>query len=126
MEQDYAKATYELIVGGADIDATLTDLKKTLENKGHAKRYPAILRELHNLAERQERGGTTVIVARESDLSKYKSTIEALIKKNGLDLDHQVVIDKTIIGGHIIENEDLRIDHSYKRKLLDVYESSTN
>jgi F0F1-type ATP synthase delta subunit len=64
-------------------------------------------------------------VAREKDANHAISVAKKHAESLGELTEHTIAIDPTIIGGLIIEKNGKRIDHSYKRALLDAYRRIT-
>ena len=122
--KDYIQATYEVLEKDADTHQVLSSLSQYLKKRGLSKLYPSILRGLLDKRTRKEKNTIPrVIVAREEDLKKHKTEIEAYTK----DIDTTTVsIDPTIIGGFIIITKDTYIDQSHKNKLLHAYHRAIN
>jgi F0F1-type ATP synthase delta subunit len=124
--KDYTQATYEVIREGADPEKTLASLLRYLEKRGLSKLYPSILRGLGERMRRAEKSSVPrVVLARESDFKKNKEHIEHLLTDITETKDHTIHIDESIIGGFILENRNKRIDHSYKKELLQAYRRLT-
>ena len=120
--KDYITATHEILNKNQDTKSVLASLKKYLESRGLMQVYPNVLRGLIEKSERAaKREGVRVSVAREGDIQKYKSAIEAHLEKHNLPSEYTTTIDETIVGGYIITTKGERINQSYKHKLLTAY-----
>ncbi len=120
--KEYIQATYETITQGGEIEVVLKNLQAVLERRGLEKMYPRILR---GLLEKLERGQASeapkVLIAREKDMERHKTAIEAAVSHIAPQSAYTVETDETIIGGFIVTGKGKRIDQSYKSTLLDTY-----
>ena len=123
----YALAIALAIAGktGAELDAVLKRFFTLLKSKGHLTLLPHILRELdrytHLMSAREGVTITTPVPASAEHIEEIQQSFaeygvgEAeLVKK----------LDSYLIGGFTVKTRDLRIDASYKRQLLDLYQQS--
>lgn len=116
-QKNYLLAAKSLLREGATLPSLLSGLKSTLERHGHEKLYPNLLRSLlRNLEEGKSSNTTVLVVAKEED-------VDSFVHNSSLD-STRVIVDKSIIGGHILTKEWKRIDDSYKTKLLTWYRRS--
>lgn len=125
MTNKYTQAVIELLLAGAAVDAVLSGLQRSLKKNRHEKLYPKILREVAK-AFAGRAGATTSVVtlAKSTDEKTYEREItEALARLGVENTKYDVRIDETIIGGHIVNTKDKRIDQSYKNALLRLYRS---
>lgn len=124
--KDYIQATYEVLEKNGDTDEVLNSLSVYLKKRGLLKLYPSILR---GLMEKMRRTGKNsipkVVIARESDFKKHEKEIRRLLSELGGG-GHEVIIDKHLIGGFVIEGNSKRIDQSYKQELLHAYQRLTD
>lgn len=120
--KDYIQATYEVLRKGTDSEITLSALKAYLSRRGLVSLYPSILR---GLTERLQRSASyttpRVVVARKNDFKKHEQEIDDFLKELTGSTEHEVHIDKHLIGGFIIENANNRIDRSFKHSLVQAY-----
>lgn len=123
----YALALALAIAGksGRELDATLDRFFSLLKAKGHITILPHILRELerytHLMSARDAVTITTPVPASAPHISEIQKSFaefgvgEGEIVKN---------LDTYLIGGFTVKSRDMRIDASYKRYLLDLYQQS--
>lgn len=120
--KEYIQAAYEVITQGGDVEAVLKNVQTVLERRGLGKVYPRVLR---GLLEKLERGQAnevpTVLIAREKDMERHRTAIEAAVARIAPQSAYSVEMDESIIGGFIVSGKGKRIDHSYKSTLLDTY-----
>lgn len=126
MKDHYIHAVLEMLENGADVHTVLSGLSATLQKKGHTRLHGAVLRGVLRILE-SKRGtrGATVTVARESAVSEKKHAIEQALAQLGASSDYRVVVDPSIIGGTIVEHNNVLIDTSYKTRLVKLYRSIT-
>ena len=96
---------------------------KLVKIRGHAKLLPNILKEFdQKVAQSEKKSVSTLEVSKDADVSEAKKTLEA----DGNDLTEiEIVIDERLIGGFQYEKDDLVIDSSYKKSLLNLYRKIT-
>jgi len=123
--QQYAEAIF-LASQNAD-EAKLEGIAKRvgdmLKEKGHVTLMPAIIRELEKL-EQKRSTSTEVLVrlAKDADRDTFRSHIESDVELLGAtSLPQKVEIDDTLVGGYEIKANGKRIDRTYKRSLLALY-----
>lgn len=122
--KDYVEATHKVLGSNANTGEVIASLSTYLKRRGLLKLYPAILRGVLQKGMRKEKTLTPkIIVARETDLQRHKTEIEALIPKKN---QTTTVIDPTLIGGFIIKTKDTYTDQSHKSKLLHAYHRIIN
>lgn len=120
---DYIAATVSLLNDGKEVDGVMKNLKRVLHDRGHEKLYPRVLRGLQRATERKLQSDLPVVlVAREKDLEKLKSEIEAHLKEFDAT-KYEPETDTTLIGGYVIEHNHKIIDNSYKSRLVTLYRS---
>lgn len=127
----YAQALYELALaekGGEE--KLIRQFVETVAGNGHAHMLPKILKSYERIAEREVRK-STIEVTSAAPLSEEK--VLALLKKepfkHALTAAHKKVVrktDDTLVGGVVVRTGAQRIDASYKRMLLDLYQSITS
>jgi len=92
-----------------------------LKKKNQIKILPNILKEVEKLlAENKKEKKSVLIVKDKSFAEKYKNQISKFADK--FDIENlDIVENKNIIGGYILKNKKYKIDNSYKKRLLDLY-----
>lgn len=110
-------------------DMLLENFAGTVERNGHRHLFPKIVRSFGRILEKEEQS-RTIEVTSSKDLSP--EDVSALLKKepfsHALSSDHRKVvrkIDEGIVGGVIVRTGSIRVDASYKRALLDLYQNMT-
>jgi F0F1-type ATP synthase delta subunit len=123
----YAQALWELESAGKVDKNMLTHFVGTVKKNGHAHLLPKISRALENITEKAEKRQTIEVISGD-DLSE--GAVATLLKnepfKHALTPKHKKVLrkkDESLIGGTVVRTSDTRIDNSYKRALLDLYQS---
>lgn len=124
----YAKALREIEVSGKIPEQKLVDqFLATLTENGHAHMLRKILRSYERIRNKDEAEGTIAITSAKQ-LSEQE--VQSLLKKepfsNVLTASHKKVIrktDDTLIGGVVVRSGTTRYDASYKRMLLELYQS---
>jgi F-type H+-transporting ATPase subunit delta len=124
----YAKALYDLTQteksGGEKL---LTHFVGTVAQNGHAHLLPKILKSYERLVKKDSR--TSVIEVASAHVLTEEEVTQLLKKepfKNLLTASHKSVVrktDKTLVGGAVVRTGTMRVDASYKRLLLDLYQS---
>lgn len=111
-KQHYLKALLALLEDGIEPSKALSHLKSVMKKRGHTTLllpvFKAAVRELGTHATTRK---PRLILARESDEKKFAKKHKAA----------EVVIDETLIGGYVFEENGTRLDQSYKTKLLNWY-----
>lgn len=124
--KDYIQATYEVLKDSTDSAKLLNALREYLKKRGLSKLHAPILR---GLLEKMRRSTALVkpkvLIAREKDLKEHSHEINVFFTKHLFDTDHSTEIDETLIGGFIIEAQNIRVDKSHKNKLLQAYQRLT-
>jgi F0F1-type ATP synthase delta subunit len=123
--QEYAQALYVATRGKEEEEAEriLQNFIRILEMHGHKKILTSVERELEKLVRRYGcQGELHVRVANENDADVLSSKIERDIQTLGADtLPRKVVVDETLVGGYELRALGTRIDRTYKRSLLTLY-----
>lgn len=125
MTSKYTQAVIELLINGMPVDAVLSGLKTSLKKNHHAKLYVKVLAEVsHMFARRAGKNMSVVTLAKETDEKLFAEQIQAALDTLGVkEKPYDVIVDETIIGGHIVATKDKRVDQSYKHALLQLYRS---
>jgi len=95
-----------------------------LKSKDLQSLLPKIVKNLENKIENNEEKNKTIITVKEaSDVKKLSSQI----MNSNFNLDHiEIVENKNITGGFIIQDNKKMLDNSYKTKLLQAYKHLTS
>lgn len=125
----YAQALYELsLAKKPDEQKLLSQFTETVAANGHTHLLPKIVRCYERIVLREARNSTIEVT---SAKTLSEEAVLALLKKdpfkNVLTAAHKKVIrktDDTLVGGVVVRTGAMRIDASYKRVLLDLYQSS--
>lgn len=123
----YAQALWQLVLSGMDAKAAVHAIHDRLEKEGRAILMPRVAHAFARIAERESRKTDyTLSVAREEDLAHAKKDMKALTGDLGIDVDNlKTQVDDTLIGGWRLEGNERLVDASYKKQLLDLYNSVT-
>lgn len=125
MRGNYITAVLDELLEGKDPEVTLEGLKKVLEQKGHTRLYPSVLRGVARVLEARGTHDARVVVKDTAAYEKQKEAITAALKKLGTTEEPELQVDETIIGGFIAEAEGKQLDKSYKSKLVSLYRNLT-
>jgi len=124
---DYAKAVYEVIEAGTDVQKALENLYRTLERRGHQKLKRAILTNLIRYTEEATKKNTpSLILARSGDAEKLKKEITAALGELSAEGEPLIEVRDAQIGGFTLTHKGKRIDRSYKTALLQLYKNITS
>jgi F0F1-type ATP synthase delta subunit len=125
----YAQALYDLALtekGGEE--KLIRQFVETVAGNGHAHMLPKILKSYERIANKEARK-STIEVTSAAPLSE--ENVLLLLKKepfkNVLTVSHKKVVrktDDTLVGGVVVRTGAMRIDASYKRMLLDLYQET--
>ena len=124
----YAEALYSVITDHPkDEEKLIGNFVETLKANGHTHFLPRIIRSILRYHARDEKA-RTISITSAKELSE-KDTQEILRKepfKNLLSASHRRVeriVDDSVIGGVIVRAKAVRVDTSYKRALIELYQS---
>ncbi|MCE9644259.1 F0F1 ATP synthase subunit delta [Candidatus Parcubacteria bacterium] len=123
----YALAIALAIAGksGKELDATLERFFVLLKEKGHVTLLPHILRELDRYSELLKTRDSVTITTPTPASPEHVEQIKKSFAEYGVGEQALVkALDGYLIGGFTIKTRDLRIDASFKRHLLDLYQQS--
>lgn len=126
----YSQALYEVLASHkGDEEKLLKQFKETVIRNGHAHMFSKILRSYERLLAKKQKEAT-IEVTSATPLSE--KTVAELLRaspyKNVLSTTHRSVVrkvDETITGGVVVRTSTMRIDASYKRMLLELYQKIT-
>src|SRR5690606_36362655 len=98
-----------------------------LAEKGHDQLYVQILKGVQaQLLQQQSNTAAVITVAKVEHADQQKAAIEAaLLQLGGASSDAIVAIDPTLIGGFVASFKGKSSNHSYKEKLITLYNSIT-
>ena len=123
----YAQALWQLVSNGMDAKQAVHAIHARLTNEGRAILMPRVAHAFSRIAEREARKTDyTLSVAREEDVAQAKKDMKALTSELDIDVDNlKTQVDDTLIGGWRLEGNEQLVDASYKKQLLDLYNSVT-
>ncbi|MFZ2303246.1 MAG: F0F1 ATP synthase subunit delta [Minisyncoccia bacterium] len=127
----YAEALYGALEGKSESDGSqvLARFRAVLAARGHSAFLRFIPQELGKIIEREKNKNEVILVTADSkSLSKWVHAYdhyekEGIIPKRATRRD---VIDESIVGGFQIRANDILIDGSYKKSLVELYRQITN
>lgn len=96
-----------------------------LKERGHIALYPSVVRAYERQSRRRTSSDTVLIrVAKPNDVQKFASSIaEDLRSVEAGQVAPQTVVDETAIGGYEVRAHGLRLDRTYKQRLLTLYDT---
>lgn len=122
--KDYTKALVDTLNQGVAVETALTNLKQYLKQRGHEQIWSNILQEtLIKLEKESHTGKVLVRVAKAEAVDSPE--VKDLLNKHAENVEHEVEIDETLIGGAVITHQHRRLDTSYKTKLINLYHGIT-
>jgi F0F1-type ATP synthase delta subunit len=137
MEKTYAQVLAKMIEGGREPKEAVGLLYEYLKRTGRGALLSRIARAYERLGEREARKrGLTLTVAKEADLAQAKKESKQFMSAHtgtseggdessfGTSLKTQ--IDDTLIGGWRLEGNEVLVDASYKKRLIDLYNGVTS
>ncbi len=116
MEKLYAQALWKAIENGRSHKEAVESLAKILKRQGRIDLMGKIAKAFARLVEANKGQSTRIYVANEKD-AKFA------MKAAGVD-EADVCVDKSLIGGWRLEGKGELVDRSFKKYLLDIYNSS--
>ncbi len=127
----YAEALYGALEGKSESDGSqvLARFRAVLAARGHSAVLRFIPQELGKIIEREKNKNEVILVTADSkSLSKWAHAYdhyekEGIIPKRATRRD---VIDESIVGGFQIRADDILIDGSYKKSLVELYRQIIN
>lgn len=128
MERSYAQALMKVIDTGIAPHDAVKALRELLAREGRERLMPKIARAFATLAAQSDRRTrVTLTIADERDRAEsINAAQDALSRAGAQPSDVDVCIDESIIGGWRLEGQELLVDASYKRYLLDMYNRVTS
>lgn len=107
----------------ATIDAIILRLVRYMKERGHSALLPTVVREYEILEKKREHEMVnTIRVKKFEDSNTYAELIQKDIDTLGTpSLPRTVIVDETLVGGYEVRSKGMRIDRTYKRTLLTLY-----
>ncbi len=122
MENAYAQALYEAIRAGTEPKAAIERLVSQLGREKREELLPRIAKAFSRVAQRESaKDRTALYVAKAHDAEKAIDAAGRHAKVEKRD----VHVDETLIGGWRLEHQDMLVDASYKKHLLDIFNRVT-
>ena len=128
MKTQYSQAFLEVVKNGVAVETALSGLRATLMRKNHHKLLAPVLLEVVRALEADKFTNQVVVkTATPTDHKAFNSQIEATLKALGVSKDIPVrkTVDKTLIGGFVATFDYKEHDQSYKKTLINLYQSIT-
>lgn len=127
----YARALYDISLSGLlSEEKTIAHFMGTLSANGHTHMLPRILRVYERIATKEAKKETIVLT---TATEIPEAHVAALLRKepfshilSGAHRRVERVVDESIIGGAIARTSTLRVDHSHKNMLVQIYQNMTN
>ncbi len=116
MEKLYARALMQTIENGLSPSEAMKSLVVILKRQGRLALLPKIGSAFRRLAEARRAASPRLFIARDKDAAHAK-------KASGSSTA-EVILDNTLIGGWRLEGGNEVIDRSFKKYLLDIYNSA--
>lgn len=120
----YAKTLHDYFSNHSEqeSDAFLQKFYQFLEAKNEKSILKDVMKHVQKIDERAKAGTPTTLVVRDQeDAEKYRKIVESehadLFDFSAIE----TIIDENIVGGYQIMSETKMIDNSYKRKLIEMY-----
>jgi F0F1-type ATP synthase delta subunit len=122
METAYAQALYTAITNGTDATKAVRALAERLKRESRSALMPRIAKAFARVAQREgAKKSTKLFVAREHDAHQAL----AAAGKFAQVAKHDVHVDESLIGGWRLEHQDMLVDASYKKHLLEIFNRVT-
>lgn len=124
-KDEYAHALMMALEGVDEKEATkrAERFAALLRRSGHIRLLPKILATYERMtAERAQKEGIVVSVAKEGDAHTYASEIKKVAAEMGAGNEALIIrTDETLVGGYKVKTRDKSIDRSFKRALTTIY-----
>ena len=128
METIYAQALWVMIRNGMEPTKAVSRMGEKMTREGRGALLSRMGRAFRRIAHREI--GRTALTLTVSDVAHTDSArISALARVSGTNVDTkhvEVRVDDSIIGGWRFEGNEMLIDASYKKYLLDMYHAITH
>jgi F0F1-type ATP synthase delta subunit len=127
MDKVYAQALWHVIKDGEDPAKAISSLHGVLVRRGHTGLLHKIAHAFkQQVAHVEQRNTVTLLVADKKDETQAKREAATSLVKLQLEDRHVITrVDHTLIGGWRTEGREHLVDASYKKFLLEIYESAT-
>lgn len=124
MKDTYTKALLALLTPEANVAKVVEGFKQTLKNRGHERLFVPVLRGVVRTLE-SKRPTTVVTVPSVAAQEKLAAEIKNTLVELGATEEPAFITDDTLIGGFVAEHNHVRVDGSYKNKLVSLYRNFT-
>lgn len=126
LENTYAAGLIRAIERGTDVRTATERLAALLKKRGMLSLMPRVIHAVRTMGAQQATHSViTLTVARQSDVQAAQKAASHVIHDLGLESDDiHVVVDDAIVGGWILAGRGVRVDHSHKRHLVDMYQTT--
>ena len=123
MEKEYAHALLQVAKDGMKPKEAVLGLVSTLGAHGHTNLLPRIARALSEEGRRSLRSdGAVLTVAAEAEAAGARSAAAGYIGSQPV----RIATDERLIGGWVLTTPDTRVDASFKKQLVELYQAITN
>lgn len=125
MKDSYITAILTLLSQGTAAPADVfSRLEKVLAARGHSRMFGGIVRGVERqLATLEKTLTPTLVVARATDATH--PAVAGLLTALAATDAPRVVVDDTIVGGHILRFRNREVNRSYKHALVTLYQHIT-
>ena len=128
MKHDHAQAVLQVLKDGMPIETVLAGLRSALKRKGHTKLFAPVLLEVLRVLEADKGPGqATIATASSASHKTLNSQITAALNNLGVSAETPIksIIDETLVGGFVATFDYKEHDQSYKKTLINLYQSIT-
>lgn len=127
MDRTYAQALLEMLRGKAlpEQEELFGRFVAYVKSRGHERLLPKIMRRLE-AARSAAKSEFIVEVGRTNEIEKYKEEIKRLSKEYFSIEPTSPVVNESLVGGYRITGKSGRVDQTYRRKLLTLFENILN
>ena len=123
MEKEYAHALLQVAKDGMEPKEAVLGLVSTLRAHGHMNLLPRIARALSEDGRRALRSdGAVLTVAAEAEAAAARIAAAGYIGSQPV----RIATDERLIGGWVLTTPDTRVDASFKKQLVELYQAITN
>jgi F0F1-type ATP synthase delta subunit len=118
---DIAHGLRKAVEAGTAPESAVAALTAFLKRKGALSLFPNILNAYTRIQARENRKKPVLRVAKQEDADSILSSHDAV-----RNLNPDVLVDSTLIGGYVLNNGTQRTDASHKGALLNLYHKITS
>ena len=115
--KEYAKLFVD--AGEKNFQSVLDYLYKS----GKVKLLPVILKEISILAQKKKKESQTILITSKKDAVHVETIKKTHPDFLSNDSDVKEMVDESLIGGYVLKFNHKSLDLSYKRKLVDLYQT---